>query len=204
MATATLEPTDTRTRLIDAAVDLFTRHSFAGTSLQMIADELGFTKAAIYHHFRTREQLLAAILEPMLDELREVVEAAESRRTAHARAELMLNGYATLAVRKRGLVAVLAADPSVAAALTERAEWADLINRQLALLADVDPGPGGQVKAAMVFAGMACAAGPTWGNVDDDALREHLVEAGRRTLGLRSPRNRQSSIRSYDVRKEAS
>jgi len=60
MATAALETTDTRTRLIDVAVALFTRHSFAGTSLQMIADELGFTKAAIYHHFRTREQLLAA------------------------------------------------------------------------------------------------------------------------------------------------
>src|SRR6476659_116583 len=86
MATAALETTDTRTRLIDVAVDLFTRHGFAGTSLQMIADELGFTKAAIYHHFRTREQLLTAVLEPILDELRTVVESAEAKRTAHARA----------------------------------------------------------------------------------------------------------------------
>jgi AcrR family transcriptional regulator len=188
MATGALEATDTRTRLIDVAVALFTRHSFAGTSLQMIADELGFTKAAIYHHFRTREQLLAAVLEPILDELRTLVEAAETRRTAHARAEHMLSGYAGLAVRNRGLVAVLAADPSVATALTERAEWEDLITRQLTLLADVDPGPAGQIKAAMVFAGMAGAAGPAWGNFDNDALREHLVEAGRRTLGLRTPR----------------
>jgi AcrR family transcriptional regulator len=183
-----VETTDTRTRLIEVAVDLFTRHSFAGTSLQMIADELGFTKAAIYHHFRTREQLLAAVLEPMLDELRTVIESAETRRTPHTRAEHMLSGYAALAVQNRGLVAVLAADPSVTTVLTERAEWGDLINRQLALLADVDPGPAGQVRAAMVFAGMAGAAGPTRGNVDDDALREHLVDAGRRTLGLRAPR----------------
>jgi AcrR family transcriptional regulator len=183
-----VETTDTRTRLIEVAIDLFTRHSFAGTSLQMIADELGFTKAAIYHHFRTREQLLAAVVEPMLDELRAVVESAETRRTPHARAEHMLSGYATLAVRNRGLVAVLAADPSVAAVLTERAEWGELIRRQLALLADVDPGPVGEVKAAMVFAGMAGAVGPVWGNLDDESLREHLVEAGRRTLGLRPPR----------------
>src|SRR5947208_15735741 len=135
MATATLETTDTRTRLIDAAVDLFTRHSFAGTSLQMIADALGLTKAAIYHHFRTREQLLAAVLEPMLDELRTVVESAEAKHSAHARAERMLSGYAALAVRNRALVAVLAADPSVVAVLTESAEWSDLIRRQLALLA---------------------------------------------------------------------
>jgi len=188
MTTAAPRTTDTRMRLIEAAIDLFTRHSFAGTSLQMIADELGFTKAAIYHHFRTREQLLAAVIEPMLDELRTVVESAETKRTPHARAEHMLGGYAALAVRNRGLVAVLATDPSVATVLTDRAEWGKLIMRQLALLADVDPGPAGEVKAAMVFAGMAGAAGPTWGNLDDDALREHLVDAGRRVLGLRTPR----------------
>src|SRR6202048_1458039 len=217
MATAALATTDTRTRLIEVAVDLFTRRSFAGTSLQMIAAELGFTKAAIYHHFRTREQLLAAVLgplldelwstkaptyrlsgtgeqlraawlEPMLDELRTVVESAEARRTPHARAEHMLSGYAALAVRNRGLVAVLAADPSVAAVLTARAERGDLIRRQLALLADVDRGPAGEGKVAMVFAGMAGAAGPTWGSLDDESLWEHLVEAGRRTLGLRTPR----------------
>lgn len=189
MATAAAEIVDTRTRLIAAAVDLFTRHSFAGTSLQMIADELGFTKAAIYHHFRTREQLLAAVLEPMLDELRTVIDAAEAKRTAHARAEHMLSGYASLAVRNRGLVAVLAADPSVATVLGERAEWGDLIERQLALLADVDPGPAGRVKAAMVFAGMAGAAGPTGTDLGDDVLRAHLVDAGRRLLGLRAPRS---------------
>ena len=188
MTKAALGTADTRTRLIEAAIDLFTRHSFAGTSLQMIADELGFTKAAIYHHFRTREQLLAAVIEPMLDELRAVVESAEAKRTPHARAEHMLSGYAALAVRNRGLVAVLATDPSVATVLTDRAEWGKLILRQLALLADVDPGPAGEFKAAMVFAGMAGAAGPTWGSLDDDALREHLVDAGRRVLGLRTPR----------------
>lgn len=191
MGTAALDrtrATNTRQRLIEAAVELFTRHSFAGTSLQMIADELGFTKAAIYHHFRTREQLLAAVLEPILGELRTVVEAAETRRTAHARAEHMLSGYAELAVRNRGLVAVLAADPSVATALHERPEWRDLIRRQLALLADVDPGPVGEVKASMVYAGMAGAAGPAWSSLDDDVLREVLVDVGRRTLGLRSPR----------------
>src|ERR1700738_551088 len=115
MATAALATTDTRTRLIEVAVDLFTRRSLAGT---------GFTNAPIYHHSRTREHLRAAVLEPMLDELRTVVESAEARRTPHARAEHMLSGYAALAVRNRGLVAVLAADPSVGMVLNERAEWA--------------------------------------------------------------------------------
>jgi AcrR family transcriptional regulator len=192
MTTDQTSATDTRQRLIDAAVTLFTRHSFAGTSLQMIADELGFTKAAIYHHFRTREQLLGAVLEPILAELRAVVEAAEARRTPHARAEHMLSGYAAVAVRNRALVAVLATDPSVATALQQRPDCNELISRQLRLLADVDNGPAGQIKAAMVFAGMAGAVGPMGVDIDDDALRTHLMDAGRRALGLRAKQSRRS------------
>lgn len=184
---------DTRARLINVAVDLFTRHSYAGTSLQMIADDIGFTKAAIYHHFRTREQLLLAVLEPLMGELAAVVDAAEAKRSAAARADLMLSGYAALAVRNRGLVGVLAADPSVAEALDERSDWTELISRQLSLLADVDPGPAGRVEAAMVFAGMAAAAGPLSVGLGDEELRSHLIDAGRRTLGLRVPRRRRQA-----------
>lgn len=193
MATTAMDKpnaTDTRQRLIDVAVSLFTRHSFAGTSLQMIADELGFTKAAIYHHFRSREQLLGAVLDPILTELRAVVEAAEIRRTPHARADHMLSGYADVAVRNRALVAVLASDPSVISALQQRPDCRDLIARQLRLLADVETGPAGEIKAAMVFAGMAGAVGPMGVDTDDDSLRAHLMDASRRALGLRAKNSR--------------
>ena len=62
-------PADTRQRLLDVAIALISRHGFAGTSLQMIADELGFTKAAIYYHFRSRDQLLVALMEPILQQI---------------------------------------------------------------------------------------------------------------------------------------
>lgn len=178
----------TRERLVTAAVELFTRHGFAGTSLQMIADELGFTKAAIYYHFRTREQLLTAVVEPILGELQTVIEAAEQQRSAHARADRMVCGYAAIAVRNRALVSVLACDPSVNEALRARPDWDAVINRQMALLADVEPGPAGMVKASMVFSGIAGAAAPPSAAIDDDDLYRYMVEASRRTLGLRATR----------------
>ncbi|WP_431231954.1 TetR/AcrR family transcriptional regulator [Mycolicibacterium psychrotolerans] len=178
---------DTRQRLIDAAIALFIRHSFAGTSLQMIADELGFTKAAIYHHFRTREQLLTAILEPIIDKLSAVVDDAEKQRGVQARAERMLNGYARLAVENPMLVSVLAADPSVHTVLKANRDWTHMISRQMALLADVHPGPGGYLRAQFVFAGMAGSADPKRA-ADDEWLHGQLVDAGRRALGLRAPR----------------
>jgi len=108
VAAQTTSAADTRQRLIEVAVDLFTRHSFAGTSLQMIADEMGFTKAAIYYHFRTREELLAAVVEPIFEQLSAIITAAESQRSAAARADHMLLGYAELAVANRALVSVVA------------------------------------------------------------------------------------------------
>jgi len=186
-AVATTGVPDTRARLIDVAVDLFTRYSFAGTSLQMIADELGFTKAAIYHHFRTREQLLDAVVEPILDRLRVIIDAAEQLRGVHARADHMLTGFAELAVENR-VVAVLAADPAVAEMLRTRRVWDELINRQMALLADVEGGPAGMVKAAVVLAGISGASGPNFAGIDRADLQRYLVETGRRALGLRAPR----------------
>lgn len=179
---------DTRARLVDAAVALFNQHSFAGTSLQMIADELGLTKAAIYYHFRSREQLLTGVVEPIFRQLEIVVDAAERLRGVSARADAMLCGYAEIAVRHRALVSVLGGDPSVIRQLSTQPGWAELIERQMRLLADVEPGPGGLVKAAVVVGGIAGAVGPAWVNIDDQDLLGHLVETGRRTLGLRAPR----------------
>jgi hypothetical protein len=60
-----------------------------------------------------------------------------------------------------------------------------MINRQLALLAGDEDDPGGLIKATVVLAGISSAVGPAWIAVDDDDLLGHLVETGRRTLGLR-------------------
>lgn len=176
----------TRQRLIDMAVELFKRHSVAGTSLQMISDQLGLTKSAIYYHFRTRDELLSAVIEPLIAEVAMLVDAAETRHGARARADYMLVGYAGLAASNRELVSLLTGDSGVTDLLQTRTAWATLIQRQIALLANVEPGLGGEVKAAMVMSGIASAAGADYGDVDVDTLREHLIAGGRRTLGLRT------------------
>ncbi len=59
---------DTRDRILDVARELFSEQGYEKTSLREIADRLGFTKAALYYHFQSKEQLLFALVEPM-DEL---------------------------------------------------------------------------------------------------------------------------------------
>ena len=188
MVVTAVRAADSRQRFIDAAIRLFARRSFAGTSLQMIADEVGVTKSAVHHHFRTREELLTAVVEPLGAELRAAVAAAETQRSRRARAERMLTGFTDLVIRNRVLVPVLAGDPGAIEILRSHADWSDLGERMLKLLADVDPGVGGWIKADLTVSGIACGMGVRALEVDDDLLREHLVGAGRRILGLRAPR----------------
>ncbi len=54
-------PTDTRQRILDVALDLFTEQGFDGTSLRQIAEQLGVTKAALYYHFESKDDILMAL-----------------------------------------------------------------------------------------------------------------------------------------------
>ena len=67
-------------------------------------------------------------------------------------------------------------------------DWNRLIGRQIALLGGVEFGPTGRVKASIIMAGIAAAVDPRVADLDDDALCNLLVETGRRTLSLRTPR----------------
>ncbi len=51
----------TRDRILDVALDLFIEQGFDKTSLREIAEQLGFTKAALYYHFESKADILMAL-----------------------------------------------------------------------------------------------------------------------------------------------
>jgi AcrR family transcriptional regulator len=55
------EPMSTRERILDVALDLFIEKGFDKTSLREIAEQLGVTKAALYYHFASKEDILMAL-----------------------------------------------------------------------------------------------------------------------------------------------
>jgi AcrR family transcriptional regulator len=68
---------DTRDRILAVACELFSEQGYDATSLREIADRLGFTKAALYYHFQSKEEILAALLQPVDELLREFVDRLE-------------------------------------------------------------------------------------------------------------------------------
>ncbi len=53
--------TGTRDRILDISLELFTTQGYDKTSLREIAERLGFSKAAIYYHFESKEAILMAL-----------------------------------------------------------------------------------------------------------------------------------------------
>ncbi|MBO8202650.1 TetR/AcrR family transcriptional regulator [Streptomyces smyrnaeus] len=57
---------NTRQRIQDVALELFAERGYEKTSLREIAEQLGVTKAALYYHFKTKEDLLTSLFEDMV------------------------------------------------------------------------------------------------------------------------------------------
>ena len=65
-----------RERILEEAVALFYARGFTGTTLDDIAAELGVTKPFIYTHFRSKNDLLAAVCLPTIEQSVEAIENA--------------------------------------------------------------------------------------------------------------------------------
>jgi AcrR family transcriptional regulator len=182
---------DTRTRLLDTALGLFTLHGVEGTSLQMIADALGVTKAAVYYHFKTKDEITEAVAEPALRELSAIIEHAATLRRHGAQVDYVIDGLVDLVVRNRMLVAVFCSDPGIARAVERSLHGEENVMTRLpAMLVAPDADESAVVAAHVALAGVALAGGsPVLMAMDDERLRRHLGDAARRLVGR--PRRRE-------------
>jgi AcrR family transcriptional regulator len=79
MPRSTKAATERRTEFIDAAEALFNEKGFEKTSIDDIVQRVGVAKGLFYYYFRSREELLAAIVDLILDELEQHVVAATQK-----------------------------------------------------------------------------------------------------------------------------
>ena len=66
-----MRTTGTRDRLVSIASDLFYRKGFGGTSFEEIVQRSGIQRGNIYHYFKTKDEILEAVVESRLREQRE-------------------------------------------------------------------------------------------------------------------------------------
>jgi AcrR family transcriptional regulator len=80
----------TRERIQAIALELFAEQGYEKTSLREIAERLGVTKAALYYHFKSKEDIVRSFVEDYRAELEQVIAwGASQPRTPETRAEIL-------------------------------------------------------------------------------------------------------------------
>src|SRR5262245_60997191 len=94
----------TRERILDAALDLFVRKGYGETSLREIAAALGFSKAALYYHFESKQEILLALhlrVHRLADELLPLLQREAAPEEVWGR---LVDSLIALALRNRRLL----------------------------------------------------------------------------------------------------
>ncbi|ALV46514.1 TetR family transcriptional regulator [Arthrobacter alpinus] len=90
------------------AVDVFNRHGYEATSMGILAENLGISKSAIYHHVPSKEELLRLALEEALGGLEEVLTLdGATSGAAQVRLEFVLRGTMAVLVQRLPFVTLL-------------------------------------------------------------------------------------------------
>ncbi|WP_141582828.1 TetR/AcrR family transcriptional regulator [Actinomadura sp. WMMA1423] len=87
---------DTRERIRSVALELFAEQGYEKTSLREIAERLDVTKAALYYHFKTKEDIVGSLFEDFYAEAEELLEWARGQEPAPASRREFVRRYAEI------------------------------------------------------------------------------------------------------------
>ena len=84
--TATKIPSTARDKVLDTALQLFTRRGYFNTSMRDITRESGVSTGSVYHYFKDKEGVAAALYQQLLERMQWELEQIEARHaSAHDR-----------------------------------------------------------------------------------------------------------------------
>jgi AcrR family transcriptional regulator len=89
-----------RARIQEVALEMFAERGYDQTSLREIADRLNVTKAALYYHFKTKDEILSSALDDYLSEVRKLIEWARQEPATAQTRDVILLRYAGLIGRR--------------------------------------------------------------------------------------------------------
>ena len=88
MSSRAVQAEQTRQQILETARRLFGDIGYEATSIQMIADEMSLTKAAVYYHFRAKADIRHALMLPGKQRIEALLDEAEAIRGQIGRAHV--------------------------------------------------------------------------------------------------------------------
>ncbi|MFD4440778.1 TetR/AcrR family transcriptional regulator [Nocardia sp. NPDC058519] len=171
----------TKQAIRDAAVALFAAKGFEQTSLREVADVVGITKASLYYHYASKLDLLLAIIDPIIDHMRDIIEDIDAVPYNDEGIRAVLRTYLRGMIRHRDAGALCVRDTAaIVNAIADR--YPDLMepNRELRLwLAGPDPTQGSTLRAAAAIEvlGVALLSSELAPGTTDEVVEKTLLDA---------------------------
>ena len=164
---------DTRSRIQAVAVELFSEQGYDKTSLREIAERLGVTKAALYYHFKSKEDIVHGLVEDYFGQVDSLVAwASQQPRTPAVRAEI-LSRYLDLVIDSHQVYRMLQQNQAALAGLTSEKHPGELFKERMNALVDLLVEPGAalrdRVRAAVAATGLSIGWMLFHDQVDDPA-----------------------------------
>ena len=182
-ATHGAEPTAAQARVIAAALELFAQHGVGGTSLRMIAGELGVTVAAVYHQYNTKNEIIVATVESELLRLKTVVDIAEAEPTSARAREALIAGIIELTIGIGRSMSAVLNDPIITGSFGRDAAYRNLMRRIRLVLMGNDTTPTARIRTATFMAAInGAATHPFLADLDDETLRRELLYVAHQLL----------------------
>lgn len=172
------------TEIVDSAAALFARHGFAHTSLQQIADAVGYSKAGLLHHYPSKEAIYRAAVAAAREYALSIVAQVETLPVGPARDRAVLEAALDFTLVRPGVATFVDS-------LTDDDQLDDLVDVGAMSLAafGIDPATADEarmVRVASAVAGLKAVAVIALRLETARHWRGHILDAAMGALGHES------------------
>jgi AcrR family transcriptional regulator len=146
-----VSPSDTKTRILEIATELFARQGYTGTTIADIAAELGTTTAALYYHFPSKQAILVGLLTGPIAAYAQLLDRLDS---GDAKPEQLLEAIIDICAQSRDLSTILDRDPAALAMIEAQLprSSAAMTTQTVAALAGPAPSHAALIRASAALA----------------------------------------------------
>jgi AcrR family transcriptional regulator len=176
---------DTRSRLRELALQLFAEQGYEKTSLREIAERLGVTKAALYYYFKSKEDIVASLVEDYVAELDELIDWAKGQPRTAATRTAIVSKYLDIVANGSAVFRMLHQNQaSVSGLATTAKERSQLFRERMDTLIDLlSDGSDEPLRARIRAAACIMSLSFCWMHYQDstpnaDDLRAAVLDVG--------------------------
>jgi AcrR family transcriptional regulator len=161
-STSSTPRTDTRSRAQKVALELFAEQGYEKTSLREIAERLGVTKAALYYHFKSKEDIVHSFTDDYFADLDALLDWAKKQPRSDETRRAILDRYVGLVLAGSAVFRFLEQNRASIQAMEEGKERFARFRDRLDTLVGLLAGPGALLRdrvratAAVLSIGATC------------------------------------------------